>query len=289
MTGRPLSGAVDRMIKAMAAKDVLADRPDRVMSMKLVCPKCLTNLKVPVEKVPADGGWARCPKCGEKFYVQPPGKALDLLSEPPQAPPTRKRPGRDESSQMLLNQLRAKKGEKVGGDPRLADFKEVTIFPEPATAPGAYQALGAALLALPIIVLAIIFFKSDVAGNPPVSYADFNSRLNDEFNPDLIRTDLLQIRQRTTDKKRLKKQVDFSGSESRVFKYFAADMVPGVCDSISWLDIESDMPPKGFAATAVCVGGILERLRMQVNWTDRTAIISFPGYSRRDQEVDLFP
>ena len=261
------------------------------MRMKLVCPKCLSHLKVPAEKIPVGGGWARCPKCAEMFYVQPPGQGLDLLSEPAKTPPARRqRSGRDESSQELLDRLRTQRGEENRDDRRFdLDFNKVTIFPEPALAPAVYQGMGVALLALPVLVMAVIFFKSGPAAPPPVSTVEFKTMLNNEFNPDLIRADLLQIRRQTTYKNSLLTQVDYSGSESRVFKYFAAEMVPGICDVINRLDIESDRPPKGFAATATCQGGILERLRMQVSWTDRTAIISFPGYSKHDQVVDLFP
>ena len=241
--------------------------------------------------MPAGGGWARCPKCTEMFYVQAPGKGLDLLSEPPPTSPARRtRARRDESSQQLLDRLRTQRGEDVRDDRRFdLDLSKVTIFPEPALAPAVSQALGMALLALPIIVLGVIFFKSSPPGPPPISTTEFKERLNNEFNPDLIRADLLQIRRQTIYKKKLLTQIDFTGSESRVFKYFAANMVPGICDVISWLEIESERPTKGFAATAVCEGGILESLRMQVSWTDRTAVISFPGFSKHDQEVDLFP
>jgi len=260
--------------------------------MKLVCPKCLSHLKVPAAKVPAGGGWARCPKCAEMFYVQAPGQGLDLLSEAPGAPPARRRQryGRDEGSQQLLDRLRTQRGEDVRDDRRFdLDLNKVIIFPEPALPPAVYQVIGLALLSLPILALAVIFFKSEPAAAPAPSAAEFKAQLNNEFNPALIRADLLQIRRQTIYKKRLLTQVDFTGSESRVFKYFAANMVPGICDAINQLEIESDRPTNGFSATAVCREGILESLRMQVHWTDRTAVISFPGYSQHDQEVDLFP
>lgn len=240
--------------------------------------------------MPVNGGWARCPKCAERFYIPAQGKGLDLISDIPGTSPARRRSGRDDTSQQLLDRLRAKRGEEIS-DKRLfeLDFNDITIFPEPALSPAVCQAIGIALLALPVLVLAIIFFKYDQPAPAPVSTSEFNEMLNNEFNSDLIRADLLQIRSQTINKNRLLTQIDFTGSESRVFKYFASDMVPGVCDVITWLDMESDSPTRGFEVTAVCEGGILEKLKMQVSWTDRTAIINFPGYSKHYQEVDLYP
>jgi len=193
----------------------------------------------------------------------------------------------------MLDRLRAARGDEAWGSHNEdlgAEIPMVTIFPEPALSPAVGQAIGIALLCLPVLVLTMIFFSSKPPQPPPVSTAVFEEKFNDEMNVELVRADLVAIRKKMMRQQRVIYAVDFTGSESRIFKYFVHRLAPGRCDSFTRLDLESDKPIKGYLVTAACVEGSLKELKMEVTWTDRTARVHFPDYPEyEDDELDMFP
>lgn len=264
------------------------------MKLILVCPKCMSRLKVGADKVPAVGGWARCPKCSERFFVKAPGSKVDLHSDASRssAAPAPRRVLRDSASQLLLNKLKSAKGVQAetgqGLDNRALIYGEVTIFPDPAPSPAVCQGLGIALLALPLLFLTIAFINSSPPSRPSQKAADFRSEMNDEGDIKLVRSDLVKIRRGILNQTKVASAIDRSGSESRVFKYYSSRLVPGICDAISRLELESERPTKGFEMTAVCAEGRSRRLKMEVTWNDKIARVKFPAHSKHE-DMDLFP
>lgn len=258
--------------------------------MKLVCPKCMTRLKVSADKIPPIGGWAKCPKCAERFFVQPPGKGVDLHSEASKEAGAGKRPIRDSASQRFIDRLKSLRGESpdtIGHGPLI--YSEVTIFPEPAISPAIYQGIGLALLAVPLLLLIMAFMiKSESASTPRQEAEKFNADFNDDKNIKLIRSDLVMIRRNMSKRPVITSTITYTGSESRVFNYFSERLTPGICKSISKLEINSNQPIKGFEATGTCSDGVTRRLKMLVTWTDKTAVVGFQGYPAHE-EVELYP
>jgi len=258
--------------------------------MKLTCPKCQSQLKVPADKIPAAGGWARCPHCAEKFFVKAPGSEIDLLSQIP-GDGSAGRLGRNAEGRRLLDRLRAAgRAPEAAKEPDWSDFisSEVTIFPEPAPTPALYQALGLALLGLPVLLLGLFFVWYESPPQPVASTVVFDKTFNNEQDPKQILANLDTIRRNMANQKRIISTVRRTGSESRVFNYFAARLMPGTCDAISRLEMTSEAPTKGFEATGFCIGGKVNWLKMEVVWTNRTAIISFPHYSKAE-EMEMYP
>lgn len=263
--------------------------------MKLVCPKCASRLKIPPDKVPPAGGWARCPKCSERFFVPGPGREVDLLAEHlggagAAANNYRRPPGRDAASQQLLNRLRKSgRGQAYGPGQREAGEAEVTIYPQVAPSPLIFRSVGLVFLLLPLIFMAVAFVKSGSKADVSDPTPAFNKLFNNEKDVELIRADLDNIKRKLLIQKKTNSLIRQSGAESRVFKYFAARLLaPGACDGISSLDLFADKPGRGFELTAVCVDGPVRRLKMEVAWHDGLALVRFPGYSKTD-ELDLYP
>lgn len=267
--------------------------------MKLVCPKCLSNLKVPESKIPVGGGWARCPRCTERFFVKAPGAAIDFSQPPagaPGAPPKAAGRARDQASQRLIDRLRKSKGDDDAGgmatlSPGSMIFTEITIFPEPAPSPLLYQIIGGALLLLPIILISAFFFGQDEpsSGDSAETVAAVTHSFNDDRNEDLIRSDMIKVRQAMVRQKRLilSGKDSNSGSESRVFRYFSERLVPGACEEISFLRIENIESVDGYSFLATCNGstGII---KMNVTWNKRMATVGFPGF-KVWEEMEVYP
>lgn len=258
--------------------------------MKLTCPKCQSQLKVPADKIPAAGGWARCPHCSEKFFVKSPATQVDLLSPTPGDGSTG-RLGRNAEGQRLLDRLKAAgRAPESPKAPGWSDFisQEVTIFPEPAPTPALYQALGLTLLGLPVLLLGLFFAWYEAPAQPAAPTAVFEKTFNNAQDPKQVLVYLDIVRRNMANQKRIISTIRRTGSESKIFNYFAARLMPGTCDDISRLEMTSDAPTKGFEATGYCIGGKVNWLKMEVVWTNRAAIVSFPHYSKAE-EMEMYP
>lgn len=252
---------------------------------------------MPESKIPASGGWARCPRCTERFFVKAPGAAIDF-SQPPagateRAPRAAGRP-RDQASQRLIDRLRKTRGDEDGGgmgtiSPGSMIFTEITIFPEPAPSPLVYQIVGGVLLLLPIILISVAFFGQDepTLGSPPAAVAAVTQSFNDDRNVGVVRSDMVKVRQIMIRRHQATLTVVESGPESRVFKYFAGRLVPGVCDEINSLRIENVPNIDGLSFFATCHGRT-GQLKMDLTWKNRMAVVGFPGFQAWE-EMEVYP
>lgn len=177
-----------------------------------------------------------------------------------------------------------------GVDPADKFSTLVTIFPTPGPAPVLYQVMGIILLSVPLLAIVFVLATSKQPETEPYLPPDIRqTEFSNDFKPEVIRLDLVNIRRYMRNQRRVPNFVDYSGSESRVFKYFASLLIPGVCDQITRLELKTEWPAKGFEATGQCEGGILKKITMQVVWDETRAIISFPGYSKKPAEVEMYP
>ncbi|MDR0882136.1 MAG: zinc-ribbon domain-containing protein [Candidatus Adiutrix sp.] len=258
--------------------------------VKLTCPSCQAKLQVPDDHIPAAGGWARCPKCRDRFFLKPGGQAAVDLARPFQEPPTAQasptRPGRDEASQKLLDRLKDKN--RAGQpDKGLEDFEpgEIIVFPAPALSETACQYIGLALLSLPLlaIILVLSWGRTTPAVVSQVSPTALK-RLNTEDSPEIIRADLLNIKRDLLRRRRPHIDVDYSGPESRVFKYFMGRLTPpDYCSGITHLEIAASQPTSGFVATGFCQGEAYKLLEMKASWTIWGVRVQFSDYPGQEE------
>lgn len=265
--------------------------------LKLVCPKCQLNLRVPEQRVPAAGAWAQCPRCRERFFINPAGSSLEDLTRPfangdsGSAAPRRGASARDSSSQRLLDRLKAKRGqpEEPGYEPG-----QVIVYPEPALPGSVYQAASVVMLCLPLLAVFFLFSSANTrlnrpAAPPPAPVSTAVERLNDQENPELIRKDLVSIKRDHLMRRRNLYGMGYSGPESRVFNYFMNRLAPGVCDGVHYLQVSVPMGGvSGFSMTGLCLAPEGRRLEMRVKWSDQGGRISFP-YNQRFEDFSLRP
>lgn len=255
--------------------------------MKLTCPKCRAKSTVPDERVPAAGAWARCPGCGERFFVRHLGQAAGLDSRPQQAPAKSTR-GRSEEAQKMINRLRAKTEAEAftSLDGPAYNPEIITVFPQPMSNDiGTFLAIGI-LAALVGFVLIGSFQKGStvkVASPEPTRIIDVPA-----YGEKELRTDFLLFRKLTTDRPHLRREVNYTGYESRVVKYFLRELAPDECQEITSLYIKADRVSNGFTATAVCLDPGRGIPDMHVRWEGRDAVIMFEGRDER-RKFTLFP
>jgi len=247
--------------------------------------------------VPVSGAWAQCPRCQERFFINPAGSSLEDLTRPigdegPGSSPSRagRATPRDSSSQRLLERLKAKRGlpEELPYEPSL-----IIVYPEPAVPDSVYKAVSVLMLCLPLVAVIWLFSSTNTRLNrgpetPPASAATIVEQLNERDSPERIRTDLLAIKRDHMIRRRGFYGVGFSGPESRVFNYFMTRLAPGVCDGVRYLQINAPQSgAAGFTVTGLCLAPEGRRLVMRVDWVGRgRSRISFP-YNRSSEDFLL--
>ena len=259
--------------------------------LKLACPKCGRPLHTDAARIPPAGAWTHCPRCGERFFLKPPGQGADLSSPAPAAGP-KLAAGDSQARRELLSRLQARSPSAAASAPPPDYDEEVTIFPRAAWSGEACFAAGSLVLAL-IVLVSFMFFRGSVHHPPPPPPAMAAARLNDSQDLGLIRHDLIGLKRRFVNRRTLRADIEHTGPESRIFKYFLARLEPrGGCAGLARLEIKSEDPARGFRAEAVCLDqdGRLSpgKLELDIKWTQRSAVASFPGHPGTD-EVEMFP
>lgn len=264
--------------------------------MKIVCPRCQAKLKISDHQVPAAGVWAKCPKCRERFFIKASAQTTVDLAAPFQPPALApgSLPRRDSTTQQIIERARAKRG--LGADLKKDAADEislVTVFPSAVIPPEVYKVIGLALLGFPILFIAI-FFSSLPGSKSELSHglqpAAIVAKINDvNNNQALIRQDLLNIRKDMVRRPRPFYGGGYSSSETRVFNYFVANMLPEeICSGIDYTEVTKLTSAYGFTAKGRCLAGNGKQLEMRVEWTVKKATILFPYYQARS-EFDLSP
>jgi predicted Zn finger-like uncharacterized protein len=259
--------------------------------MKLACPKCGRHLAVADNLVPGAGGWARCPRCGEKFFLKPPA-GPELGSPNVSSAPVRGGADREE----LLKRLKVRSPQAAAAaqqwEDNHADFEEVTIFPRRALSPETALAAGCLILTLALLSTLLLFLSS-VHHREEFPQDRAPARLNNDQSPDLVRQDLVDILRRHSRRDYLWVVVDFTGPESRVFKYCRDRLVPeDHCPNLVRLELKSTAPAEGLSLFGSCQDHDgrqdPEPLELRLKWVERAALAGFTGY-QGFLELEMFP
>ncbi len=247
--------------------------------MNVRCPHCRAKSRVADERVPLKGAWAKCPKCGERFFLRPPERAEEK---------TETAVSSEELRARILARVRGREGEAfTSRQPEDDAWPEVTVFPEASLSPARVTAIGFLLLALFLAVLGFFFRSAARVEIPPPPAPSAPQAANEEeILAVQAKNRLLRLRSRTIKSGLLSYSVHYTGDESRLFKHYAAKLAPGVCRDITGLTMHSEDAAYGFTLTADCLDG--NRVDMKVRWRGTGAVISFPEYAVADG-VGLFP
>jgi len=246
--------------------------------MKLVCPRCAARSRIPAERVPAKGAWARCPKCEERFFVKskgpetPVGQAPDLGTGVP-GPHSR-----SPEAQRIIDRLRGPR--EAEAESRLApprpDQELVTVFPEAAADYRLYF-LGLILVVVFMAVGVAMLFKESLEVSPVASQPTLAEFKVTEFGQDQLRANLAYIRKSTNRRNHFTRRITTPGPEFQVFETLLERLAPGGCSGLDTLVLESKSPAGGFEVLALCRPKGLYEFKMSVRWRDGFAVITMPG------------
>lgn len=251
--------------------------------MKLVCPKCQARSSVPDERVPADGAWGVCPKCAERFFIRPAGDPIPGPETAPRSSPA----GRSPEAQKLLDRLRAQRSaEAAPPDEPGWDLEVVTLFPDPEAHYPTYL-LGLTLAGLGLLITAVLLVYS-AQSRPRETAQPRTAFIPAPYGMDALRDDLLTLRQETVIRNKFERLIEESGRESRMFKYFLANLAPGSCQEITSLTLWSKRPVEGFQAQGLCLSGTGRTTELSVRWQGRSAVATM-GNEPGQIEVLLSP
>ena len=252
--------------------------------MKFICPKCNAALTIPDRQVPEAGAWARCPKCRERFYLKAKPVDLHAKHERAAAPPTRTR---SSDAQSLIDRLRSRNNPDAdtylrGPD---NDFGSVTVFPEPAPN---YLLYAAGVGGMVGVFLAALGGMFNYEGPQSSTRAAAVFPAQRPYDHDGLRGDLMSIRRDLSQHKNVARQISYRGRESRVYKYFLAELAPDKCQEIIGVRLWSTDTVYGFNAAAECADDRLSVPELEVRWEGESARVAMAG-QEKSMSVDLAP
>ena len=244
--------------------------------MKLTCPKCHAKSAISDDRVPPAGAWARCPKCQERFFIKPP--ALVETAPAPEAAPS---PTRDRSAaeQKLLARIKAKKGlEAQTSLDGPFDATGLVVFPDPEVFYTPY------FIVLGFIVAGLLGFFIQAFNSAPIPapLPPPPPRPSvTEYGEEAFRADLTTLRRQLANKVRTNRRIEFSGPESRVFKFALARLAPNECQEIIRIRLWSGQLLEGFQAEADCLERGRRTPRLTVRWATDPVQVSLAGQRQR--------
>lgn len=256
--------------------------------MKLTCPKCQAQSTVHDERIPANGAWARCPRCQDRFFIKPPARQPDLFRSTSNKPGPAPARGRSPEAQKLIDRLRPKKeSEAETSLDGPAGLDVITVFPAPIVPYAEFAMLLGLLAVVAVLVIIRAFWVSGEKAVITVSSPQAVGQVSAYDEEQMIK-DLTAMRRNMFHKGSVFYTVDYTGLESRIFNYLMRTMAPGVCPGISRLEIRALRPRDGYTVIGTCLDARWGKQEIAVRWVDRSAAVSIPDRATEKMYL-LFP
>lgn len=238
----------------------------------VVCPKCLGRYRVPLSKIPKQGAWVTCPTCSERFIIK-----LDDLSfnEPPPAAKAKQVPIGSPIKETKPHMYRLWTQEQVGE-------LEVTILDPVTPIVRRYWGIGL------VIALALIFLAEALILRSSWRSANSMAELQQPSAPTVaapygeeeLASDLRTLQADSVARNFVDREVNFTGPESRVYKYAVSRLAPNACQSITSLNLFAREPSAGLLLTATCYDPSGTAAAVKVVWHGREATLFIDGFER---------
>jgi len=250
--------------------------------MDFVCPACSAKLRISDDMVPPNGAWARCPKCKDRFFLKP-SSSLLALDAADLGPGRTFRKKRSEAEQDLLDRLKKTTPDGQDDSDGQVNWDEIVIYPEAVADYRFYFLAGYVMLALFVLcALAIARY----AAMPRYQAVHTPKRAVIVYDESRLRSDLNLLKRSTSRRRNVNRYVDYTGLESRVYKFFLAEMEYPPCLEISSLRLRAAREDNGFTATAVCLDEVRQAPELRVQWINEKARIIMGGVARKE-DIDL--
>jgi hypothetical protein len=246
--------------------------------MILHCPGCRAKLRLSDEYRDKKGIWLKCPKCGERFRPQNQDLALQLGQAPKaQGPSPAGRAAVDE----LLNRMDLEKMGASLPEDRESALDAIPVIPEPPPKTVVFKIITAVLVLALLVGLGLVFRRA-VAPTPAPQAAE--TPPPPDYGKDTLLWDFSAMRKDILRYRHVDRTISSSGRESRIYKYFAANMAPDYCQDITSIHLWSPRTAQGFKMVANCLDPTKEPATLEVKWDTKMAHISVAG---RPLTVDL--
>ena len=257
--------------------------------MKFICPRCQARLTIPAERVPAQGAWARCPKCRERFFLKV--RAPEEFAE---APALRRR-GRTAEEQALIDRQRAKTGRPETSLEGAGGGWEVVVFPQPAADYRLYGLI-AALAVGGFLGFLVHGFRS--AGDWPTRTEAQAPRAALAYEEAGLAADLSAMRLNFSRRSGLNRTIDYQCPEVRVFKHLMTQLAPEACGGeLAQIRLWSSNTLEGFRVVGFCLAEAKGTTpEVEVRWAEGAALaglandpgrLEIPLASEAEREASL--
>jgi hypothetical protein len=254
--------------------------------MRLIfCPKCNTKLK-PKESAGAQRPeWIKCPICDEIF--KNPAVDLDFLGiSGDSKPKSQAFPANGAGSPV-------KKWAFNYGSPGENERREDIAAWAPNAAPKSSwlplaRWVGVTLLSAFLVLFLIQGFEMALPEQGAAPPAAPEAGQSPAYSREVLVRDLLSLRRSLRMMKKDKREVNYSGFESRIYNYFSQELGKNFCQDIHTLSLYSEDRIKGLTLEGHCLDPGLTAAQLKVEWRGDTAEVSVAG---RDEvrEISLRP
>jgi predicted Zn finger-like uncharacterized protein len=249
-----------------------------VPSKPVVCPKCLGRYRVPLSKIPRQGAWVTCPSCSERFII----KLNDQSFTEPQtttAPQTTTPHGAmavpGATKEIKPHMYRLWNQEQVSE-------LEVTILDPVTPMVRRYWGIGLVAALLLIFLAEALILRSSLRTANSMTELQQNSRPQapQVYGLDELALDLRSLQIGTVNSTFVDREIDFTGHESRIYKYAVSQLAPGNCQSITRLNLQSNEPGRWLNLIGTCFNQSERPATIRVAWNGRYADLFVDGHAR---------
>jgi hypothetical protein len=248
--------------------------------MLLHCPGCRAKLRLSDEYQNKKEIWIKCPKCGERFRPQSQNLTLELSSVPKSsgAGPS---PEGKKLVDDLLSRMDLEKISQAKKDSDEFTLDAIPVIPEPPKRIKIYTAITTVLVIAMLAALGIIF-KYSVA--PPYQTQAAETPPPPDYGQDILLNDIVALRKDLLRLRHVDRTIEYRGRESRIYKYFVANLAPDLCQEITDIHIWSPSTYQGIKMRATCLKPTEDAATLEFNWNPQVTKISIAG---RPLVVDL--
>jgi hypothetical protein len=246
--------------------------------MILYCPGCRAKLRLSDEYQNKKEIWIKCPKCGERFRPQSEDLTAQLADAPKSTSPS---PIGKKAVEDLISRMDLDKMGQAMQDRDDFTLDAIPVIPEPPTRAKLYTSITIFLVVAMLVALGVVFWN---AVAPPVQTQAAETPPPPDYGKDMLLPDIMALRKDILRLRHVDRNINYTGPESRIYKYFVNNLAPDLCQEITGIHIWSPRTSEGFKMKGTCLDPNQDPAILEVNWNIQLAQITV---SNRPLVVDL--
>ncbi|MDR2387746.1 MAG: hypothetical protein LBE80_09220, partial [Deltaproteobacteria bacterium] len=159
---------------------------------------------------------------------------------------------------------------------------EVTILDPVTPVVRRYWGIGLVVALLLIFLAEAIILRISWRSASSLSEANQNPprQVVASYGPSELAYDLRVLQENTVNRTFVDRKVNFTGNESRIYKYAVSQLAPRACQSITALSLYSRVPSSGLLMTGTCLNRSEMPAVLEIVWKGRRASLYIDGHER---------